>query len=303
MSNMAVQKIPLGKWIEKAVYWLSDHLEWFFTGINDGLESLIELVTKVLLFVPFWLMIVLLAVATWRFVSTRMAVGFSLAALLIWNLGFWEEAMITFSLVVTASFIALIFGIPLGILCAQNDRAETIIKPILDFMQTMPAFVYLIPAVFFFGTGSVPGVLASVIFAMPPTIRMTNLGIRQVPKEMVEAADAFGATRKQKLFSVELPLAKPSIMAGVNQSIMLSLSMVVIGAMIGAKGLGSVIYRAVTQIRIGDGFEAGITVVILAIILDRLTQNMGKGVRPKKKITQAPAKDLSNEAENNDASK
>ncbi len=280
--NEMIAKIPLGYWIEEAVFWLEIHLEGLFNAINTFIEWIVDGLMFLLMLAPFWVLILLVGLITWRLISRRSAIGFMLSLLLVWNLGYWEDTLITFALVFTSALIALVFGIPLGIYCAQSDGAERAIKPILDFMQTMPAFVYLIPAVFFFGTGSVPGVLASVIFAMPPTIRMTNLGIRQVPKEMVEAADAFGATRRQKLFGVQLPLAKPTIMAGVNQSIMLSLSMVVIGAMIGAKGLGAVIYRSVTQIRIGEGFEAGIAVVIVAIVLDRLTQSLSKEKKKKK---------------------
>lgn len=279
-------KIPLGEWIETPVYWLADHAGWFFGGINYGISWIINLIATVLTAIPAPLLILTIALLAWWLIGRKMALMIGLGLLLIWNLTYWQETIESFALVFTASIIAILMGIPLGIWCAKNDRVEQVIKPILDLMQTLPAFVYLIPAVFFFGTGSVPGVLASVIFAMPPTIRMTNLGIRQVPLDIVEAADAFGANSRQKLFDVQLPLAKSNIMAGVNQSIMLSLSMVVIGAMIGAKGLGATIYRSVTQIRIGEGFEAGIAVVILAIVLDRLTQAMGQSKQKKRVKTQ-----------------
>lgn len=275
-------KIPLGEWIETPVYWLADHADWFFGSINYGISWIINLIATVLTAIPAPLLILAIALLAWWLIGRKMALMIGLGLLLIWNLTYWQETIESFALVFTASIIAILMGVPLGIWCAKNDRAEQVIKPILDLMQTLPAFVYLIPAVFFFGTGSVPGVLASVIFAMPPTIRMTNLGIRQVPLDIVEAADAFGANSRQKLFDVQLPLAKSNIMAGVNQSIMLSLSMVVIGAMIGAKGLGATIYRSVTQIRIGEGFEAGIAVVILAIVLDRLTQAMGQSKQKKR---------------------
>lgn len=283
MSEIPMAKIPLGKWVESLVDWLALHLTWLFDGINLGIESIVDVISKVMLMIPPIVIIIVVAFITWRLVNKGTALFVGVGLLLVWNLGFWKGMVLTFALVFTSAAIALILGIPLGILCARRDSAETVMKPILDFMQTMPAFVYLIPAVFFFGTGSSPGVIASVIFAMPPTIRMTNLGIRQVPVEMIEAADAFGATPRQKLFGVQLPLAKPTIMAGVNQSIMLSLSMVVIGAMIGAKGLGADIYRSVTQIQIGLGFEAGIAVVVLAIVLDRLTQHLGSNKQRKDK--------------------
>jgi glycine betaine/proline transport system substrate-binding protein len=184
--------------------------------------------------------------------------------------------MNTLGLVITSGLISILFGIPIGIWCAYSKMVHRIISPLLDFMQTMPAFVYLLPAVTFFSLGVVPGVIASVIFAIPPTIRLTYLGIKQVNGELTEAANAFGSTAWQKLFKVELPLAMPTLMAGVNQTIMLSLSMVVIASMIGAQGIGATVYRAVTQLKIGQGFEAGLAVVVLAIVLDRFTQNLFK---------------------------
>lgn len=187
----------------------------------------------------------------------------------------------TLTLVLTSSLIALVIGVPLGIWMAKSKTVEVIVKPILDFMQTMPAFVYLIPAVAFFGIGMVPGVIASVIFAMPPTIRMTNLGIRQVPADLIEAADSYGSTSWQKLIKVQLPLAKSTLMAGVNQSMMLSLSMVVIASMIGAMGLGNKVYFAVGRNDAGSGFAAGLAIVILAIILDRITQAINRSKTPK----------------------
>ena len=188
--------------------------------------------------------------------------------------------MQTLSLVLTSVIISIIVGIPIGILASQNERFSKFLKPTLDFMQTMPAFVYLIPAITFFGVGVVPGIIASVIFAMPPTIRFTDLGIRQVPEDLIEAANAFGSTASQKLFKVQLPLATGTIMAGVNQSIMLSLSMVVTASLVGAPGLGVDVYRSVTQVNIGMGFEAGLAIVVIAIILDRITQGFHQ-----KKIT------------------
>lgn len=187
--------------------------------------------------------------------------------------------MDTLALVLTSALISIIIGIPIGVWCAQSNKFRDVITPLLDFMQTMPAFVYLIPAVTFFGLGVVPGVIASVIFAVPPTIRLTNLGIRQVAEDLVEAADAFGSTRTQKLFKLQFPLAMPSIMAGINQTIMLSLSMVVIASMIGAQGIGADVYRAVTQIKTGQGFEAGLSIVVLAILLDRMSQYILKRKR------------------------
>jgi len=195
---------------------------------------------------------------------------------LLYGMNLWPQMLDTLSMILASGIVALGIGIPLGILAAKNDTVNEIVRPILDFMQTMPPFVYLIPAVIFFGMGTVPGAIATVIFSMPPAIRLTNLGIRQVDKEVVEAGHAFGSTGKQMLFKIQLPLAMPTIMAGVNQTIMLSLSMVVIASMIGAGGLGGTVLRGITQLRIGLGFEGGLAVVIMAIFLDRITQSLQK---------------------------
>ncbi|WP_353893315.1 ABC transporter permease subunit [Proteinivorax hydrogeniformans] len=208
--------------------------------------------------------------------GTGVAVFAALGIMLISNIGLWEQSVQTISLILTSTLLALVISIPLGILAAKNDTVDAFLRPILDFMQTMPAFVYLIPAVVLFDIGSTPAAVATIIFAMPPAIRLTNLGIRQVPEELVEAGKAFGSTPSQMLFKIQLPQAMPTIMAGINQCIMLSLSMVVIASMIGARGLGSVVMRGVSQLETGVGFEGGIAVVIIAIILDRLTQGVSK---------------------------
>lgn len=196
---------------------------------------------------------------------------------LIWNMGLWAPTVDTIALVLIATLFAIALGIPIGIFAALNQVAYRIIMPVLDFMQTMPAFVYLIPAIPFFGLGKVAAIFSTVIFSMPPAIRLTCLGIKQVPKELVEAADSFGSTKSQKLFKLQLPIATPTIMAGVNQTIMLALSMVVIAAMIGAKGLGGEVWKAIQRLQPGKGFEAGIGIVIIAIILDRIMQKFGEG--------------------------
>lgn len=195
---------------------------------------------------------------------------------------YWDEMIATFVLVLVATIIILIMGIPVGIWCARNSRVNAVVKPILDFMQTMPAFVYLIPAILFFSVGNVPGVLATVIFSLPPAVRMTALGIIEVPKETVEASIAFGCTKNQTLFKVQIPLAMSTILAGVNQVIMLTLSMVVIASMVGAGGLGESVYASIQQADVALGFEAGLCIVILAIILDRMTQAVGKNEENKK---------------------
>lgn len=242
--------------------------------IAIGLTAGLLIMEFVFTFPTAVLLIALLTFLSYWIGSIRIAIFTAFGLLLILNLGYWDNTMQTLALVMTSAIISIAIGIPVGILSARKISIENTLKPILDFMQTMPAFVYLIPTVIFFGLGVVPGVIASVIFAIPPTIRLTNLGIKQVPADLVEAADAFGSTPSQKLIKLQLPLALPTIMAGINQTIMLSLSMVVIASMIGAQGVGADVYRAVTQLKTGIGFEAGLAVVILAIILDRITQHL-----------------------------
>ncbi|AQS57656.1 ABC transporter permease [Desulforamulus ferrireducens] len=272
-------KLPLDQWVEKLVRYLWEHAGGGFDFIKWVISSWVDLLAFLFMSPPDWVMILLFTLLAWLLSKGSVAIFTLMGLSLVSNLGYWDNTMQTLALVLTAALISIMIGIPTGIMCARKDSVRDMVMPVLDFMQTMPAFVYLIPAIFFFGIGEVPGVIASVIFAMPPTIRLTNLGIRQVPAELVEAADSFGSTAQQKLLKVQLPLAKPTIMAGINQCIMLSLSMVVIASMIGAKGLGADVYRAVTQIKIGQGFEAGLAIVILAIMLDRVTQHIGKQKR------------------------
>ncbi|MBS5989046.1 ABC transporter permease [Anaerococcus hydrogenalis] len=276
MNN--IPSIPLVGFIDRLVDWLRIHASFIFNPIRDFINFMVEFFIKIFSIFPPLLFIILVTLLA--FYLTKKIKGITIFApislLLIWNLKYWDEMIITLSIVVTSAIIAIILGIPLGIWTSKNKTAEKIIMPLLDFMQTMPAFVYLIPAVSFFGIGMAPGVISSVIFAMPPAVRMTNLGIKEVPNDLVEAADSFGSTSKQKLFELELPMAKPSIMAGVNQTLMLTLSMVVVASMIGAPGLGNVIYTSVSRNDVGVGFASGIAIVILAVILDRLTQAFSK---------------------------
>lgn len=280
MSNFLdnLTKLPIAENVEKFMDLVTDTFAGTFKFIQNNGSSLMGTVTDLLIAIPPILFIAIIVIIA--FIATRKIFGlalFSLVGLLfIYNQGLWEELMNTFTLVLFSSIIAIILGVPLGILMAKSKWAEEIIKPILDFMQTMPGFVYLIPAVAFFGIGVVPGVFASVIFALPPTVRFTNLGIRQVPKELIEASDSYGSTMSQKLFKVELPLAKSTIMAGINQTVLLSLSMVVIASMIGAPGLGREVLSALQRAQVGNGFVAGISLVIFAIIVDRLTQSFNK---------------------------
>lgn len=269
-----IPQIPLVKWSDTIVDFLKDNAQWFFEPIKNFLDGIVNFLSDSLLSVHPLIFIILLVGLT-VFITKKiwgLPIFALVGLLLIQNLGYWEGTMLTLSLILTASLISIIIGVPLGIWMSKSKVVQDIITPILDFMQTMPAFVYLIPAVSFFGIGMVPGIIASIIFAMPPVVRLTNLGIRQVSTELIEAADAFGSTSAQKLFKVQLPMAKSTIMAGVNQTIMLALSMVVIASMIGAEGLGVDVYRAVTRNEAGQGFASGLAIVILAIILDRITQ-------------------------------
>jgi glycine betaine/proline transport system permease protein len=267
-------KLPLASWVDSAVSWIKDILGPFFDVMTDAIGAVVQFFVMILESIPTLLLILIFAALAWWVSRWTIALFTAIGLLLIDNLGYWDGTIDTLALVLASVIISILIGVPIGIWISQSDRAQKIITPILDFMQTMPAFVYLIPAIIFFGIGVVPGIIASVIFSMPPTIRLTNLGIRQVPEDLVEASDAFGSTPSQKLFKVQLPLAMNTIMAGINQSIMLALSMVVIASLVGAPGLGADVYRAVTQLRVGVGFEAGLVIVILAIILDRISQNI-----------------------------
>ncbi|EXZ71016.1 binding--dependent transport system inner membrane component family protein [Bacteroides fragilis str. 3783N1-8] len=258
-----------------AVEWLTEHGASFFDLLSLGVEGVIDGILCVLLGIPFYITIAILTFLA-LYKSGRGTGIFTLLGLsLIYGMGFWEETMQTLALVLSSTGMALL-GIPLGIWMAGSGSCNKILQPVLDCMQTMPAFVYLIPAVLFFGLGTVPGAFATIIFALPPVARLTALGIRQVPRNVVEAARAFGATSWQLLYKVQLPLALPTILAGVNQTIMMSLSMVVVAAMISAGGLGEIVLKGITQMKIGMGFEGGIAVVILAIVLDRITQGIAR---------------------------
>ncbi len=222
------------------------------------------------------LVIVLFTLFSWQLAGRNVGIFTFVGLILIWNLQLWEATIETLTLVIVATLIAVLVGLPMGILAATSKMAYRVIMPLMDIMQTMPAFVYLIPAIPFFGLGAVSAIFSTVIFAMPPAIRLTCLGIKQTPKELIEAADAFGSTKSQKLFKLQLPLAVPTIMAGINQTIMLALSMVVIAAMIGAGGLGGEVWKAIQRLQPGMGFQAGFVIVILAMILDRISQKVGR---------------------------
>jgi ABC-type proline/glycine betaine transport system permease subunit len=264
-------RIPLRQWIEAFVRYLEQNFTGLFDTFNEVTLAFVRGFISFLEVLPPWALILVVVMITLRISGWRAGLVAALGLLLVENMDLWKPLIDTLALVLTSQVLVLLVGLPLGILAASSKLADGILRPILDFMQTMPAFVYLIPAVMFFGLGLVPGVVATFIFALPPLVRLTSLGIRQVPRELTEASDAFGATRLQTLFKVQLPVALPTVMAGVNQSIMLGLSMVVIAAMIGAGGLGADVLRGIQRLQIGLGFEAGLAVVILAIVLDRLT--------------------------------
>ena len=269
------EALPLGEWVDRGVKFIVDNdggtLERMGSGIGDLTEALelglqaipMPVVTALLVAVGFWRV-------GWKFALFCLACCYVIDAT-----GFWPQTMVTLALIIAATVISLVLGLPLGIWAARSDRVAAIVRPTLDFMQTMPAFVYLIPAAMLFGLGRVPGVLATVIFAMPPVVRLTSLGIRQVNKEQVEAGITFGCTQTQVLFKVQIPGALPSIMAGINQTIMMALSMVIIASMVGAGGLGNDVLASIQRLDIGLGFESGLAVVLLAIMLDRITETFG----------------------------
>ena len=264
-------KIPIGAWGKEFFDFLTTNFSWFFDHLSDGLKSLLESLIDLMLWIPpVVLVILIVALAWWLQRSWRLALAVAIGLLFIVNQGLWRETVETLVLVVAATAVSMAIGVPIGIWAAHNPRVYRVLHPLLDLMQTMPTFVYLIPVLILFGLGIAPGLIVTVIFAMPSPIRLTYLGIISVPKPMLEAGQAFGATRRQLLWKVELPSALPTIMAGLTQCIMLSLSMVVIAALIGANGLGKPVVRALNSINIPLGVEAGLAIVIVAIILDRI---------------------------------
>jgi ABC-type proline/glycine betaine transport system, permease component len=282
-------EFDIGGAFETLIRWLQNNFEPFFDAVTTVIGATTGALEQALLFLPSWAMILVLTGLAWwvasRGVGIFTLVGMGLLSDLEFTLfgatfgigmGYWEVTMATLALILTASLFSLLVGIPVGIWAAKSETVDTVVRPILDFMQTMPPFVYLIPAVVLFGLGTVPGVIATFIFATPPCVRLTNLGIRQVSEEAVEAAQSFGSTPRQLLFKVELPMALPTILAGVNQTVMLALSMVVIAALIGSSGLGQPVVAGLQQLQIGKGFEGGLGIVILAIFLDRVTQAAGE---------------------------
>jgi len=268
--------IPVGQWVDQSVHYLLDHDANSFDAVGKAIEGFAALVEHGLQAIPMWaLMAFFIAIGLWR-VGLRFAIFVTCSLLLIYATGFWDQTVVTLGLTLSSTVISLVIGIPLGIWTAKSKLVQTIVRPILDLMQTMPAFVYLIPAAMLFGLGRVPGILSTVIFAMPPAVRLTSLGIKHVNREIVEAGQAFGCTPWQLLYKVQFPNALPSIMQGVNQTIMMALSMVIIASMVGAGGLGNDVLASIQRLDIGLGFESGLSVVLLAIILDRITESFGR---------------------------
>jgi glycine betaine/proline transport system permease protein len=269
-------KLPLEKIIEQAVDWLVANYRPQFQAIKWPVEKTLNGIDGLLQIVPPIVIIAAIFLIAWRMASWKVGIFGIVTFLLIGFLGFWEDAMTTLAMVISAVIFCVVVGIPMGVIAARSDRFASFIRPIMDAMQTTPAFVYLVPVVMLFSIGTVAGVIATIVFSMPPIIRLTNLGIRQVPSDVLEAAEAFGSTANQILFKVQFPLAMPTIMAGLNQTIMLSLSMVVIAALIGAGGLGVPVFEALNSLRVGLAAIGGLSIVLLAMVLDRITQSLGE---------------------------
>lgn len=267
--------VPIGDAFKAVVDWAKTNLKPVFRGIADLVDSLVDPLTELLTAPPAIVVVLIFAGLGWWLRGWKFGLGAMVGLGVVAGMPFWEETMATLAAVLVASALALVLAVPLGIFIAENRKASAVVRPVLDLMQTLPAFVYLIPAIAFFNIGVVPGVLATVVFSMPPGVRLTELGLRQVDREVIEAGEAFGASPWLILLRTKLPLAMPTIMQGVNQVIMLALSMVVIAGMVGGGGLGDVILTALARLQVGTGFEGGIAVVVLAVVLDRLTDSIG----------------------------
>lgn len=273
--------IPLDDWVEKALDWLVTNLRPFFKAISLPVDTTLRAIETSLQSSSVYLIILIITLIAWQAAGRRQAIITLFSLIFIGLIGAWSEAMVTLSLVLTSVLFCFIIGLPTGIWMSRSDKGARILRPVLDAMQTTPAFVYLVPIVMLFGIGNVPGVVVTIIFALPPLIRLTNLGIRQVPEDLIEAARSFGASPRQLLFKVQLPLAMPTILAGINQTLMLALSMVVIASMIAVGGLGQMVLRGIGRLDMGTAGIGGAGIVLLAIILDRITQAMGRENRSK----------------------
>lgn len=267
--------IPFDEWTNSGIDWLVINFRDVFLAAKTPIDVVLKAIESFLLYLNPYVVIIFFVLLALQFSSKKLAIGTLISFFIIGFIGAWEESMITLSLVITAVLFSVIIGLPLGIWSAKSDTVNKVLRPILDAMQTTPAFVYLIPIVMLFGIGNVPGVIVTIIFALPPLIRLTNLGIRQVPDDLIEASRSFGASSSQMLWKVQIPVAMPTIMAGVNQTLMLALSMVVIASMIAVGGLGQMVLRGIGRLDIGLAAVGGLGIVLLAVILDRLTQEMG----------------------------
>ena len=278
--NLDIPKIPLGRGVESALDWAIIYLSPALETIKLNITKVFVAVETFFLWVPWPVWVVFVGLSAWRLASIGVGLLAGGGLLIIQSVKLWDEAMSTVALVGTAVLLAIILAIPIGIITSRSNRIDAVIRPILDAMQTIPSMVYLIPAVMLLGVGKVPAIAATMIFGIPPAIRLTNLGLRQVPADVKEAARAFGASGWQTLVKVELPLALRTIMAGVNQSTMMSVSMIIVAAFIGAGGLGYSVLFALNRVRVGAGFEAGLAILVIAIVLDRLTQALSRVGQP-----------------------
>ncbi len=273
--------IPLDSWVTHAIDWVVFHFRPVFQGIRVPIDYILSAFQHLLTGMPAPVAILIFALIAWQMSNLGMGIATLVSLVVIGAIGAWSQAMVTLALVLTALLFCVVIGLPMGIWLARSKRAAKIVRPILDAMQTTPAFVYLVPIVMLFGIGNVPGVVVTIIFALPPIVRLTILGINQVPADLIEAARSFGSSPRQMLFKVQLPLAMPTIMAGVNQTLMLALSMVVIASMIAVGGLGQMVLRGIGRLDMGLATVGGVGIVILAIILDRLTQSVGRDARSR----------------------
>jgi len=275
LNPFAEAVLPVDAWVESGLNWLVEHGRPLFQAIRVPIDFILSSFETALVSTPAPFMLMILFLLAWQFSSLKLGVATAVSLTFIGMIGAWSEAMTTLSLVMTSVFFCLLIGLPMGIWLARSNTAAKFVRPILDAMQTTPAFVYLVPIVMLFGIGNVPGVVVTIIFALPPVVRLTILGIQQVPEELIEAGHSFGASKKQMLYRIQLPLALPTIMAGVNQTLMLSLSMVVIASMIAVGGLGQMVLRGIGRLDMGLAAVGGLGIVILAILLDRITQVLG----------------------------
>ena len=273
--------VPVGSWVETALQWVVDNFRFVFQAIKVPFDIVLTGLEDGLTGAPDLLMLAIIVIVGWQAGGRKLALVTAASMIAIGLMGAWEESMVTLSIVLTCVIFCSLIGIPLGILAARNDRFWTVLRPLLDLMQTIPSFVYLVPIVMLFSIGNVSGVIVTFIYALPPVVRLTNLGIRQVREDMVEAARAFGASKRQTLIKVELPLAMPTIMAGVNQTIMMALSMVVVASMISVTGLGQMVLRGIGRLDMGIATVGGLGIVFLAIVIDRISQSFGVSARDR----------------------